>query len=248
MSLAMRVLMIMVMLVSTNQYCAADAVKKNKSISSRWCDDSSNKECLQLSDDIETMELLMDSEASKMVFEASAATNFANSKNPTTRALDPSQAACGRNTGKSCLPASNTGTKRFLGNMGDCRRILGGFNLAILMVMLLLSTDRHCAADAVKKNKNIGSRWCGGSLNKEECLQLSDDMETMELLMASEVSKMVFEASAAINFAGSKRPTTRALVRSQAACDRNTGKRCVPDSNSGRKKPPNCSLYNRDCH
>ncbi|TYI01114.1 hypothetical protein ES332_A11G179300v1 [Gossypium tomentosum] len=132
--------------------------------------------------------------------------------------------------------------------MGDCRRILGGFNLAILMVMLLLSTDRHCAADAVKKNKNIGSRWCGGSLNREECLQLSDDMETMELLMDSEVSKMVFEASAAINFAGSKRPTTRALVRSQAACDRNTGKRCVPDSNSGRKKPPNCSPYNRDCH
>ncbi|PPS15752.1 hypothetical protein GOBAR_AA04830 [Gossypium barbadense] len=227
------ILMVM-MLLSTNRHCAADAVKKNKSISSRWCDDSSNKECLQLSDDIETMELTMDSEASKMVFEASAAINFTNSKNPTTRALERSQAACERNTGKSCEPDSNPGTKENFGR----------FQFS--------NPDGDAAIEhrptLSKKNKNIGSRWCGGSLNKEEYLQLSDDMETMELLMDSEVSKMVFEASAAINFAGSKRPTTRALVRSQAACDRNTGKRCVPDSNSGRKKPPNCSLYNRDCH
>lgn len=113
--------------------------------------------------------------------------------------------------------------------------------------MMLLSTNRHCAADAVKKNKSISSRWCDDSSNKE-CLQLSDDIETMELTMDSEASKMVFEASAAINFANSKNPTTRALERSQAACERNTGKSCEPDSNPGTKVPPNCSLYSKDCH
>ncbi|PPD89305.1 hypothetical protein GOBAR_DD13742 [Gossypium barbadense] len=71
----------------------------------------------------------------------------------------------------------------------------------------------------------------------------------MELLMDSEASKMVFEASAAIDFASSKNPTTRALDPSPAACDRNTGKSCEPDSNPGTKVPPNCSLYTRaGCH
>ncbi|MBA0741798.1 hypothetical protein Gogos_014922, partial [Gossypium gossypioides] len=116
--------------------------------------------------------------------------------------------------------------------MGDDRRILGGFNLAILMVMMLLSTNRHCAVDAVKKS--LSSRWCDDSSNKE-CLQLSDDIETMELLMDSEASKMVFEASAATNFANSKNPTTRALDASQAACGRNTGRTCLPASNTGTK-------------
>nr|KJB42934.1 hypothetical protein B456_007G175200 [Gossypium raimondii] len=71
----------------------------------------------------------------------------------------------------------------------------------------------------------------------------------MELLMDSEASKMVFEASAAIDFANSKNPTTRALDPSPAACDRNTGKSCEPDRNPGTKVPPNCSsICNKDCH
>ena len=64
------VLMI-IMLLSTNQQCAADVVKKNQSLSNQC--DGSNKECL-LSNDAE-MEFLMDSEATKRVFEASASTS-----------------------------------------------------------------------------------------------------------------------------------------------------------------------------
>ncbi|MBA0617934.1 hypothetical protein Godav_027342 [Gossypium davidsonii] len=71
----------------------------------------------------------------------------------------------------------------------------------------------------------------------------------MELLMDSEASKMVFEASAATNSANSKYPTARALDLSQAACGRNTRKSCEPGSNPGTKVPPNCSLYTRaGCH
>ncbi|MFQ6633895.1 hypothetical protein Gotur_011947 [Gossypium turneri] len=70
----------------------------------------------------------------------------------------------------------------------------------------------------------------------------------MELLMDSEASKMVFEATAATNFANSKHPTTGALDPSQAVCGRNTVKSCLPASNPGTKVPPKCSLYNKDCH
>ncbi|GMI77050.1 hypothetical protein HRI_001374300 [Hibiscus trionum] len=115
-SSAMSVLMIMVMLWITDRYYAADMVKKNKSTGSRWCDGSlKEEECLQLqlSNHIETMEMemLMDSEASQMVYEVSAASGFADSKYKTLRSLDPSQAACGRNTGKSCAPPKNSGRK-----------------------------------------------------------------------------------------------------------------------------------------
>ncbi|XWS47475.1 hypothetical protein CRYUN_Cryun14cG0155300 [Craigia yunnanensis] len=128
-------------------------------------------------------------------------------------------------------------------------RIWGGFNFSILVVMIimLLSTDQHFAADAVQKNKSI-SNQCSSS--NKECRQiLSNDVE-MEFLMDSEASKRVFEANA-LTFPGSKHPTVRAgNPVNSAFCERKTGKSCLPDSNSGRKIPPNCSpsSYNKDCH
>ncbi|KAK8711875.1 hypothetical protein V6N13_147135 [Hibiscus sabdariffa] len=109
----MSVLMIMVMLMITDRCCAcaADTVKKNKSIGSRWCDGSSKEECLQLqlSNDIETME--MDSEASQMVYKVSAVSGFADSKYVAIRSLEPGKAVCDRNTGKPCVPPKNSGRK-----------------------------------------------------------------------------------------------------------------------------------------
>ncbi|KAK8688765.1 hypothetical protein V6N13_087507 [Hibiscus sabdariffa] len=111
----MSVLMIMVMLriIDTNRYCAADTVKKSKSIGSRWCDGFSKEECLQLqpSNDIETMEMEMDSEASQMVYEVSAVSGFADSKYVAIRSLEPGKAVCDRNTGKPCVPSKNSGRK-----------------------------------------------------------------------------------------------------------------------------------------
>ncbi|XVF81701.1 hypothetical protein PTKIN_Ptkin15bG0176500 [Pterospermum kingtungense] len=104
------------------------------------------------------------------------------------------------------------------------------------------------AADAVKENKGISKNQYGGS-NKEHPL-LSDDVE-MECLMDSEASKRVFELSAS-TFSDSKHPVVRALLdpRQAAACDRKSGKTCLPKSNPGTKVPPNCSpgSLSRDCH
>ena len=131
--------------------------------------------------------------------------------------------------------------------MGESKRIWGGFNFSILvlMIIMLLSTNQQCAADVVKKNKSL-SNQCDGS--NKECL-LSNDAE-MEFLMDSEASKRVFEASA-LTFTDSKHPTIKAGDAGRPAfCDRLTGKPCVPDSNPGRKIPPNCSpiSYSKDCH
>ncbi|XWS47476.1 hypothetical protein CRYUN_Cryun14cG0155400 [Craigia yunnanensis] len=133
--------------------------------------------------------------------------------------------------------------------MGESRRIWGGFNFSILVVLIimLLSIDQHFAADAITKNKNI-SNQCSSS--NKECLQLlSNDVE-MEFLMDSEASKRVFEASAS-TFSDSTHPTIRAVDASRPAfCDRGTGKSCAPDSNPSTKRPPNCSpdSFNRECH
>ncbi|EOY03729.1 Uncharacterized protein TCM_018865 [Theobroma cacao] len=128
-------------------------------------------------------------------------------------------------------------------NMGDSWRICGNFNLAmlVLMVIMMLLSTNHCSADAVKNNKSISDR-CNGS--KNECL-LPDDVE-MELLMDSEASKMVLETSAA-GSADSKRATYLAL---DPLCGRHSGKSCLPQGNLGRKVPPNCrpNSYNKDCH
>ena len=138
--------------------------------------------------------------------------------------------------------------REFFGRVENMR-IWGGFNFSILVVLIimLLSTDQHFAADAVQKNKSI-SNQCGGSNKK--CRQiLSNDVE-MEFLMDSEASKRVFEASA-LTFTDSKHPTIKAGDAGRPAfCDRLTGKPCVPDSNPGRKIPPNCSpiSYSKDCH
>ncbi|XP_039062411.1 uncharacterized protein LOC120206915 [Hibiscus syriacus] len=124
--------------------------------------------------------------------------------------------------------------------------------LVLMILVMLWSTDRNCAADAVNKNKSISSRWCDGSSKEEECLklQLSNDIETVEMLMDSEASKMVYEVSAASGFADSKYATIRSLDRAQAVCDRNTGISCTARGNSGTKVPPNCTptSYNRECH
>lgn len=126
--------------------------------------------------------------------------------------------------------------------MGENRVIL-----ALVIVIMLLISDQHCAAEsyAVKKNKSVVniSKYCGGSGSDKECLPISDD--EMEFLMDSEASKRVLAT-----FTNSKYPTVRALDAGSAACGRNSGNSCVPNSNPGRKVPPNCSpsSYSKDCH
>ncbi|XVF81702.1 hypothetical protein PTKIN_Ptkin15bG0176600 [Pterospermum kingtungense] len=133
-------------------------------------------------------------------------------------------------------------------NMGESRRSSReGFNFAILvfLIIILLSTIPHGAAEAVKKNKSTISKYlqCDGS-NKDQCVPISDGVE-MELLMGSEASNRIFEASAASTPGG--RPTGRALNPADAACGRMTGKSCSPNKNPGKKVSPNCSLYNKNC-
>ncbi|XVE78536.1 hypothetical protein DITRI_Ditri13aG0153100 [Diplodiscus trichospermus] len=140
-------------------------------------------------------------------------------------------------------------------NMGESRRIWGGFNsgIQVLMVTMLLSTSQqHFAAAAVKKNKSISNQLCDDS--NKDCLLPKH--VNMELLMDSEASKRVYEESAISSTftVDSKHKTVNGLDDDPTAStlfDRhNSAKSCAPKSDARTKLPPNCSpsSYSKDCH
>ncbi|OMO50607.1 hypothetical protein COLO4_37983 [Corchorus olitorius] len=97
------ILVLTTMLLGSINFCAAEDAAKN--ISQEW-----NGRLLSNVDGVE-MEFLLDSEASKMVLEASAATGGYSSKKSYASLKGSNSASCDRNTGKSCTTSRNSNTK-----------------------------------------------------------------------------------------------------------------------------------------
>ncbi|CAB4309733.1 unnamed protein product [Prunus armeniaca] len=105
----------------------------------------------------------------------------------------------------------------------------------LAMVALTLLTTTH----GIDNSSGGRATLCDG-LTDPSCLIANSDVDGMEFLMDSEISRRIL--------AGGRSVTRPALDRSKAAsCERKGFPLCHPRSN--RNPPaPNCGTYNRACY